>query len=228
MRICGEKKEATFLERATRFSALLDLEGREELAHLPNSGRLGELLTFGRQVIVVERDSPHRKTRYDLVMAHFDDKLVSVDARLPNSLVHEALLHGALPELNGYSFVRREVTYGPSRLDFLLGSSPPCLLEVKSVTLVRQRMAMFPDAPTARGKRHLLTLMEAKRGGYRAAVLFVIQREDADCFFPNDEADPDFASTLREVALSQVEVYAHLCTVTADEVQLAQAVPIRL
>jgi len=228
MRICGEKKEATFLERATRFSALVELQGREELAHLPNSGRLGELLTLGRRVIVVERSGLHRKTRYDLIMAYLKDKLVSVDARLPGSLVYEALLRGALPQFNGYSFVRREATYGQSRLDFLLGSVPPCLLEVKSVTLVREGVAMFPDAPTSRGLRHLRTLMEARREGYRAAVLFVIQREDADCFSPNDEADPDFGSTLREAALSQVDVYAHLCTLTEDEVQLARAVPIRL
>ncbi len=227
MRIRGEEKEAIFRERITRFSALVELEGESEAAHLPNSGRLGELLTFGRRVIVVERGGPHRKTRYDLIMAYFGNKLVSVDARLPNILVYEALLQRHLRQFGDCSFVHREATYGQSRLDFLLGGCPSCLLEVKSVTLVRQGVAMFPDAPTLRGRRHLRTLMEARREGYRAAVLFVIQREDADCFSPNDEADSEFGSTLREAAQSQVDVYAHLCAVREDEVRLAQPVPIR-
>jgi sugar fermentation stimulation protein A len=228
VRIGGEKKEAAFLARTTRFSALVELEGRAEVTHLPNSGRLGELLTFGRRVIVVEKGVLHRKTHYDLIMAFWGNKLVSVDARLPGNLVYEALLSGALPQFSRYSFVRREVTFGQSRLDFLLGSSPPCLLEVKSVTLVRRGVAMFPDAPTTRGTKHLRTLMEAAREGYRAVILFMIQREDADSFSPYDEADAEFGSTLREAALSQVEVYAHLCAVKEDEVQLARAVPIRL
>ncbi len=228
MRICGEKEEAIFLERATRFSASVMLRGKEELAYLPNSGRLGELLTRGRRVILEERGSPHRKTRYDLIMACLEQRLVSVDARLPGGLVYEALLRGALPQFRGHSYVRREATYGQSRLDFLLGSVPPCLLEVKSVTLVRGGVAMFPDAPTARGRRHLRTLTEAKREGYRAVLLFVIQRDDADRFSPNDEADPEFGSTLREAALSQVDVRANICTVTKEEVQLARAVPVCL
>ena len=228
MRICGECREATFLERATRFSALLKLEGREEMVHLPNSGRLSELLTFGQRVIVVERRAPHRVTHYDLTMVCLGNRLVSVDARLPSKLVYEALLNGTLPQFGRYASVRREATFGQSRLDFLLRGVPPCLLEVKSVTLVRRGMALFPDAPTSRGRRHLQTLMAATREGYNAAVLFVIQREDADSFSPNDEADPQFGSTLREVALSQVGVYAYRCIVEMDEIRLAGAVNVRL
>jgi sugar fermentation stimulation protein A len=155
--------------------------------------------------------------------------LVSADARLPNDLVHEALAAGRLPRFSGYHRIQREVFHGRSRIDLALsGPRGRCLIEVKSVTLVERGMALFPDAPTERGRRHLETLAAACRGGERAAVLFVVQRADATSFAPNDAADPAFGAALRAASARGVEVYAYRCSVTRREMTLAGGLPVLL
>jgi sugar fermentation stimulation protein A len=154
--------------------------------------------------------------------------LVSIDARLPNDLVHEALIAGDGP-FKGPFVIKREAAFGESRLDFLLsGGDWRCLLEAKSVTLVKDSRALFPDAPTLRGRRHLQSLLEAKKAGYEAAVVFVAQREDAKDFSPNDETDPEFGRILREVQRQGVGVYAYACKVSTSEVRLAKEIPVYL
>ncbi|MBI4234564.1 MAG: DNA/RNA nuclease SfsA [Chloroflexi bacterium] len=155
--------------------------------------------------------------------------LVSADARLPPRLVEEALRRRILLPFAAYADVRREVAWGGSRLDLLLsGAQGHCLLEVKSVTLVVDGVGLFPDAPTARGRRHLLALARGVEQGYRAAVLFVIQRADASAFAPNDTADPAFGEALREAHRHGVEVYAHRCKVSKAELHLSDPVSVRL
>jgi len=181
MKIAGNLVEGRFVARDNRFRVTVELSGQEVWAHLPNSGRLGELLVPGRRVLVIERPGPQRKTGYDLSLVEMEGRWVSVDARLPNDLVAEALARGKLPPLGGYPTVRREVAYGRSRLDFLLEApdKPACLVEVKSVTLVVDGLGCFPDAVTLRGRRHLEELDGAIQAGYRAAVIFCVQRDDA-------------------------------------------------
>jgi sugar fermentation stimulation protein A len=198
---------------------------------VPNSGRLSELLVPGRPVLLAETRAPHRVTDYDLSMVDLRHTLVSVDARLPNDLVQEAFEGGALAQFAGLTLARREVRYGESRLDFVLkaeGGADPCFVEVKSVTLVQEGIARFPDAVTARGSRHLRELGSACREGARAAVVFVIQREDAQAFAPHDESDPLFGEVLREVAAFGVEVYAHTCRVTPRVIDLQPQIPVLL
>jgi sugar fermentation stimulation protein A len=137
--------------------------------------------------------------------------MVSIDTRVPNRLVREALRNSDLPELTGYQGIQPEYRYGHSRLDFLLTRDEArCLVEVKSCTLVEDGVARFPDAPTARGRRHLAELITAKQEGMRACVLFVVQREDAQWFTPNDATDPAFGMMLRRAVQEGVEAYAYL------------------
>jgi sugar fermentation stimulation protein A len=154
-----------------------------------------------------------------------------VDARLPNRLVAEALAAGWLAPLAGYSQVQPEVRVGASRLDFLLGDGPHalqprCWLEVKSVTLVEEGVALFPDAPTTRGVKHLEELAALRRVGERVAVGFVVQRFDAMRFTPHPTADPAFAATLRRVQGEGVEVYAWRCAVDHNAMELTDQIPV--
>jgi sugar fermentation stimulation protein A len=222
--------EGRFVARDNRFRVTVDLDGKLAWAHLPNSGRLGELLVADRRVLLVERTGAKRKTRYDLSLVEMDGVWVSVNARLPNDLVGEALHAGRIAPLSGYPTVRREVSFGDSRLDFLLQAPHrrPCLVEVKSVTLVLDGLGCFPDAVTARGRRHVDELAEALLTGYRAAVIFVVQRADAVGLRPHDEADPEFGKALRSAAAQGVEVYAYGCQVEPGFVQITHALPVHL
>jgi sugar fermentation stimulation protein A len=229
VKIADQIREAGFLRRENRFACLVELEGSKERVYLPNSGRLNSLLFPGQAVFLAERSSPSRRTRYDLVMTILNRKLVSVDARVPGELVYQALCQRGLPQFGDYSSIQREVAFGGSRLDFLLSNHlPQCFLEVKSVTLVQRGKALFPDAPTLRGRRHLKSLTWAKKEGYEAAIVFVIQREDAASFSPNDAVDAEFGHTLRAAQLQGVDVYAYRCKVSPGEIELAEQVPIHL
>jgi sugar fermentation stimulation protein A len=230
MQIEAELVEGRFLGRDNRFRVTVEVAGQPVGAHLPNSGRLGELLVPGRRALLARRPAAGRKTGYDMVMVLDGAVWVSVDARLPNSLVAEAIGAGQLEPLSGYAQVRREVVYGASRFDLSLRHPDrrPCLVEVKSVTLVVDGLGCFPDAVTARGRRHVLELAGAVAAGYRAAVVFVVQREDAHGFRPHDESDPGFGAALRAAAGQGVEVYAYACQVQPGRVQIDRPLPVHL
>lgn len=217
------------MRRENRFTCLVKLGGRMEAAHLANSGRLETVLTPGRTVFVAEALSSTRVTGWDLVTAQVGDICVSLDDRVPTRLINEALERKALPPFAQYTSIRREVPRGRSRLDFLLGSrSAECFLEVKSVTLVRNGVALFPDAPTVRGRNHVESLVWARKEGYEVAMAFVIQRSDAEAFSPNDEIDPEFSRALRLALIKGLDVQAYKCHVRPNEIELAGPVPVRL
>ena len=220
---------ALFLRRDNRFRVTVEMDGRPVAAHLPNSGRLGEILVPGRTLWLTPGTTPGRKTAYDVVLATVGDTLVSVDARLPGHLLAEALTAGGLAAFIAYRSFQREVRLGESRLDFLLTDEPSgsrCWVEVKSVTLVINGVGRFPDAPTTRGQRHVRELVKAVEAGDRAAVVFVIQREDAVAFAPHDDADSLFGTELRRAAQAGVQILAYRCRVTMQEIHLTEAVPV--
>jgi sugar fermentation stimulation protein A len=230
VQIQGSLVPGRFLERDNRFRVTVEVGGHHVWAHLPNSGRLTELLVPGCRILLVERPEAGRKTGYDLSLVWFDGRWVSVDARLPNDLVEEAIREGRLLPLQGYTRLRREVVRGRSRFDLLLEAPgrAPCLVEIKSITLVVDGLGCFPDAVTRRGRRHVEELSEAVDAGYRAAVVFCVQRDDAVGVRPHDESDPDFGRALRMAARRGVEVYAYACHVEPGRVELSQRLPIRL
>lgn len=222
--------EGRFIRRLNRFAALVDVDKREYLVHVPNSGRMGELLVPGYRVLLNPAPSgSDRKTAFDLALVDTGDALSSADARLPNKLVAEAIDAGRLTQFCGYPKVRPESTFGDSRLDFLLeGSEGSCYVETKSVTLVEDGVGLFPDAPTLRGVKHLHSLMAAMDAGHRAGAIFVIQRHDVESFAPHDTADPLLGETLRAAVAHGVEVWAYRCRVDERSIELADEVPVRL
>jgi sugar fermentation stimulation protein A len=228
--IKGKLVAGRFVARDNRFRVTVEVDGQRVGAHLPNSGRLGELLVSGRPVLLLERPKAGRKTRYDMSLVESEGRWVSVDARLPNDLVEEAIRGGHLVPLSGYASLRREVAHGASRFDFLLEAPgrAPCLVEVKSITLVVDGVGCFPDAVTLRGRRHVQELAEAVLDGYRAAIVLCVQRDDATAVRPHDESDPDFGRALRVAAGQGVEVYAYACRVEPGQVKISHPLPVRL
>lgn len=229
MRFSPSLVAGRFLRRLNRFAALVEVGGRRLRVHVRNSGRLHELFTPGRPVLLEPAANPDRRTRFTLALVRLRSGFVSADAQLPNALVEEALQRGALRGFRGYRIRRREPAMGRNRADFLLVQGEQgCLLEVKSVTLVGRGVALFPDAPTVRGRRHLEHLIAARRRGLRAAILFVIQRCDATGFAPNWDADPEFAETLHRASRAGVRVGAMVCRVSRKGAELGRPVPVRL
>jgi sugar fermentation stimulation protein A len=220
--------DGTFITRLNRFAALVDVEGEEVMVHVANSGRMREMFVPGYKVKLKPVMGDHRKTKFDLVLVRMEKSWASADARLPNSLVAEALERQSLPPFRAYSKLRREVTFGESRLDLMLeGELGLCYIETKSVTLVVDRVGLFPDAPTTRGAKHMRSLQQAVREGHKAAVVFVIQRSDVEAFATHDAADPDFGQVFRQALSSGVEAFAYKCEVTEASIQLSSPLPIQ-
>ncbi|MHB9132174.1 MAG: DNA/RNA nuclease SfsA [Armatimonadota bacterium] len=221
--------EARFVEKLNRFVAIIDLAGVQVRAHVPTSSRMRELLLPGARVLVANRERPGRATAYDLLMAYLGEELISVDSRVPNRLLDVVLRQGGLPEFAGWAFDRHEVCLGQSRLDFVLTQGERCCwIEAKSVTLVQDGAALFPDAPTLRGARHLGELAIAREAGDRAAAVFIIQRNDAHHLSPNRATDPDFAAALEDALHRGVEVYAYACRVEPEGITIERRVEVRL
>ena len=221
--------EGRFLERLNRFAALVEVAGQEVKCHVANSGRMRELFVPGYRVLLKPQSGKHRKTKFDLALVELGSALSSADARLPNALVAEALELGYLPQFHEYPQVRREVTFGESRLDLLLeGPKGRCYIETKSVTLVVDGVGLFPDAPTTRGAKHMSSLAKAVAAGHRAAAVFVVQRDDATAFATNDEADPVFGVAFREALAAGVEAFAYSCRVSERAINLSCRLPILL
>ena len=219
---------AEFISRPNRFLGEVRIGEDQTECFIPNPGRMGELLQPNSRVYLTPRSTENRKTAYDLSLVDLNGTLISVDSRVPNRIASEAIEQGMIPEFSGLTVEKAEYTYNDSRLDFLLkGNDTQLLLEVKSCTLVREGTALFPDAPTKRGSRHLRTLMGGLAHG-RAAILFIIQRPDAESFRPNETTDPTFAETLREASNLGVEVYAYKTDVSIERIALTQSVQVML
>lgn len=207
-------REGRFLSRPNRFLAEVELPEGVETVHVKNTGRCRELLVPGARVFLEESGNSGRKTRYSLVAVYKGDMLVNMDSQAPNAVVAEALGEGRIGEIGTIDFVKREKTYGGSRFDlYYERAEKKGFLEVKGVTLEENGAAMFPDAPTERGAKHLLELAEAAKEGYETAVLFLIQMKGPRVFRPHEERDPAFAAALRQAAAEGVRVLAYDCVV---------------
>jgi sugar fermentation stimulation protein A len=218
-----------FLRRLNRFAALVEVGGRRVRAHVANSGRLRELFFPGAPVYLRRQGRAGRRCPYDLALVRVGPTLVSADARLPNALVAEALRAGRIAPLRGFGPARAEVRHGDHRLDFVLERrGVRCLVETKSCTLVEGGVALFPDAPTVRGRHHVEALARARRRGTPAAVIFVVQRHDATRFRPNVAADPAFARALGRAAAAGVRILAYRCRISRRAVSIAEPIRVEL
>ncbi len=220
---------ALFLERLNRFAVRVRRpDGREVLAHLPNSGRLAELLRPGAPARIHPADRPGRRTPYDLVLIRSPEGVwVSVDTRFPARLL--VAHREGIPFLRDWPELRTEVRVGRHRLDLRArGPEGTFWIEAKSVTLVEEGVGLFPDAPTERGRRHLELLARLRTEGARAAVAFVVQRPDVRAVAPHEAADPAFAAAFRAARAAGVEAYALRCRIDpeAGRIELLGEVPV--
>ncbi|MDR2967961.1 MAG: DNA/RNA nuclease SfsA [Methanobacteriaceae archaeon] len=217
----SEYIKAIFKKRPNRFIAEVEIDGKIAIAHVPNTGRCKELLVDGAIVYLLPNNNPKRKTQYSLHFVENNNALVSIYSQLANKIVYEAILDGKIKELNSYSLIKQEKTVGNSRIDiYLANDDNDCFVEVKGVTLVRGGVAMFPDAPTERGRKHLNELIELRKNDHRAIVFFLIQHPNGNSFRPNWENDPDFAKTLAIAHDEGVEILVYKCENRLDKIEL--------
>lgn len=216
-------KTGEFVARPNRFIAEVLINGEKTVCHVKNTGRLGELLKKGARVYLEESNNPYRKTKYDLVAVEKDGELFNIDSYAPNLAAGEYLR-----KLYPCCKVRSEVKYGNSRFDFCIeNDKEKTFVEVKGVTLIKNGVALFPDAPTERGVRHIRELIECRNKGYGAEILFVVQTQNADCFSANAETHLQFAEALNDAYLSGVKITAVNCTVTPEEMIIDREIAYR-
>lgn len=234
MKIINKVIKGSFIKRLNRFEGIVEIDGREELVHIPNTGRCRELFVNGARVLLEVRESKTRKTPYELIMVYKGDRLISMDSQAPNRIVEEAVKLGLTKEIGDYAYVKREVFYQSSRFDLFLkkteesGREDSCYIEVKGVTLEVDGTAMFPDAPTERGARHVKELADAHKEGYRAVIVFLIQMGNVRQFIPNTLMDPQFSEALAAANHDGVEVLAYNCRVEENEIVLNESIPVVL
>lgn len=223
--------EGEFLSRPNRFIASVRVGDRVETVHVKNTGRCRELLLPSAKVYLALSENPLRKTGYDLVAVEKKREgqaplLINMDSQLPNSVAAEWLKGGLFSE---NAVIRREVTYGRSRFDFYIeDGGRRIFLEVKGVTLEKEGLALFPDAPTERGVKHIEELIAALDEGYEGYLLFVIQMKEVFAFSPNDEMHGAFGDALRKAQKAGVKVLAVNSLVTPDSVTVLGAVSVIL
>ena len=237
--------EGVFLDRPNRFIANVLINGKEEKVHVKNTGRCRELLQLGAKLWLEDFSDAEstRKTKYDVIAVKKKidggERMINMDSQAPNKVAEEALLNGTL-KLPGFTqellLVKREKTFGKSRFDLYVegyDEKDPAVIkkafvEVKGCTLEKNGVAMFPDAPTERGVKHIRELVEAKKAGYEAAILIVIQMKGVTVFRPNDKTHPEFGEALREAQKAGVHILAYDCNVIPGVVELCAPVPVDL
>lgn len=227
--IYQDTKAATFINRPNRFLAHILIEGKEDISHVKNTGRCREILQEGTTVIVQEANNSLRKTRYSLIAAYKEDVLINIDSQVPNAVVYEGLLENKINEITDITRLSREVVYHNSRFDLYFETAErKGFIEVKGVTLEADGVAMFPDAPTERGCKHIYEMIKAVEEGYSGCIFFLIQMEGVDYLTPNTLRDPKFAEALRLAHRKGVTILAYDSTVTENSITIGKPVPIRL
>lgn len=224
----GEIVAAEFMERPNRFIAYVNLCGERTKVHVKNTGRCGELLKDHARVYLEKSDSESRSTAYDLVAVEKEGRLVNMDSGAPNKAAGEWLRAGGL--YGDVSLVRPEKTFGNSRFDFYVESvsGKRAFVEVKGVTLEREGTAAFPDAPSERALKHVEELIEARKQGYEAYLLFVVQMKGVSFVEPNRETQPAFGEALKRARRAGVRLLAYDCLVREDSMEMDAPVPVFL
>lgn len=217
-----------FIRRPNRFQAYVIVNGEEIMVHVPNTGRCREILIPNCDIILRKEDNPTRKTKFDLIAGYKDGKLINIDSQVPNKIIQEALVNKKIKELQKFSTIEREKTYGNSRFDFKLSNDKDEIyyLEVKGVTLEEDGHCMFPDAPTERGTKHVLELIEVKNKGMGSGIMFLIQLQDASSFSLNEKMDKKFSEAVKFAVENGVDIFAYNCNVTENSIELHERVKI--
>lgn len=218
-----------FQKRMNRFIAEVEIEGIKERVHIKNTGRLKELFIPKTVVLLEESDNPDRKTKYSLVAVDKNGRWVNIDSQAPNKVAFEAMSEGEIVEFGIPTNLKREVTYGASRFDlYYEKDGKKGFIEVKGVTLEKDGIAMFPDAPTTRGTKHVLELAKAQQEGYQNAILLIVQLKGCHEFTPNRETDPAFADALLLAHQAGVQILAYDTIVVEDGLKINHSIPVKL
>jgi len=224
--------KGTLLRRYQRFLADVVLENGDTVtAHCPNTGSMKDCCAPDRPVYLSVHDNPRRKLKYTWELIQMPTSLVGVNTLMPNRLVKHAVQAGQVAELSGYGTVRSEVKIGAhTRVDLMLqdGRGGICHVEIKNCTMVRDGVARFPDAVTARGLKHLQELAGQVAAGHRSVMFYVIQRMDAAAFAPADDIDPAYGSALRNALANGVEILAYDVHIDLRAIRLNRRLPCRL
>ncbi len=216
-----------FVARPNRFIAHVKIDGELCVCHVKNTGRCRELLIPGVRVILERSSNTARKTPYDLVAVYKGDMLINIDSQAPNRVMGEWLAEAGY--FNNVTLTKPECQYKKSRFDFYLeADGKKIFIEVKGVTLERDGVVLFPDAPTERGVKHINELVDAAQNGFEAYIFFVIQMNDCKYFTPNAETHPEFAQSLRNAEQNGVNIRAVNCNVTENELKIRDFVEIKL
>ena len=214
-----------FLSRPNQFIAQVKIDGEARICHVKNTGRCEELLVPGATIYADKAQNPARKTQYDLIAVEKGKRLINMDSQIPNKVFAEWLAHSGY--IKDIAKIRPETVYKTSRFDFYIETKcAKIFAEVKGVTLERDGIAMFPDAPTLRGVKHLSALCDCVDNGYRAICVFIIQMKDVGHFTPNNKTHPEFGAALKNAAKHGVEIFALDCHVTPNSITAADFVPV--
>lgn len=227
-----EKKliHGRLIKRYKRFLADVKLDSGEIItAHCTNSGSMKSCLEDNAEVYLSPVDDPKRKTKFTWEMIKINGDWVGINTGNPNKLAFEAVKNGVIEKLKGYTKVKREVKFDDSRFDVMAtNEKETCFIEVKNVTLKEGNYALFPDAVTTRGKKHLETLIKVKKQGMRAVMLYIVQRMDVSVFAPAKEIDPDYSQTLKKAYEKGVEIIPVQARVTPEKIDLIKELPFEL
>jgi len=218
------------IKRYKRFLADIELDtGEIVVAHCTNSGSMKSCLENGAEVYLTPVDDPKRKTKFTWEMIKIDVDWIGINTGNPNKLAYEALLNGEIPGLDEFTIVKREVKFGNSRFDvYAENDQEKCFVEVKNVSMKANEYALFPDAVTTRGQKHLKTLIDVKNQGMRAVMLYIIQRSDVQLFAPAKEIDPAYARLLKQAHSAGVEIFPMQAKVSPSEITLSKKLPFEL
>ena len=218
--------EGIFIERPNRFIARIMLPEGETIAHVKNTGRCWELLIPGVRVCLEDHgENTTRKTRYSLISVWKGDMLINMDSQVPNAVAADALEKGLITQLPKVDLIKREKTFGDSRFDiYYERGEQKGFLEVKGVTLEEDGIARFPDAPTIRGTKHIMELIKAKKEGYKASILFLVQMKGPVLFEPNKKMDPEFAEAVQLAAKKGVQILVYDSVVTPNSITIGKPI----
>lgn len=216
-------KRARFINRPNRFIANIEIDGKIERCHVKNTGRCRELLTERARIFVQERNFPDRKTKYDLISVYKGERLVNINSQAPNRVFEQWVAEGRL--FSDIERIKPEYKIGSSRFDFYIeAEGRRSVVEIKGVTLERGGVALFPDAPTERGVKHLREMIELTKAGYEAYFVFVVQMKGVLYVAPNMETHAAFGRSLREASKNGVRLLAIDCHVTKNSISPADPV----
>ncbi|HAF29784.1 MAG TPA: DNA/RNA nuclease SfsA [Bacteroidales bacterium] len=218
------------IKRYKRFLADVKLDNGEIItAHCTNSGSMKSCLEDNAEVYLTPIDDPNRKTKFTWEMIKINGDWVGINTGNPNKLAFEAIKNGDIEKLKGYTEVQREVKFGDSRFDVMAkNDKETCFIEVKNVTYKEGDYALFPDAVTTRGKKHLETLIKVKEQGMRAVMLYIIQRMDVSVFAPAKEIDPEYSKSLKKAFEKGVEIIPMQAKVTPEKIELVKELPFEI